>query len=98
MNVLDKADQTRIIMEIDIEKSTAASSSMDFINITYDCFNSSSMEVHNATNVTICENHESPKTAWDIVGIVIVSIILGLMTLTTIVGEYYVPTNGTKHY
>ena len=85
-------------MEIDIEKSTAVSSSMDLTNITYDCFNSSSMDIHNATNVTICESNENPKTAWDIVGIVIVSIILGLMTLTTFVGEYYVPTNETKHY
>ena len=59
----------------------------------YDCINSSYIGPDNATNQTICLNNETVKTAWDIVGIVVVSIILGLMTLTTIVGKYYIACN-----
>ena len=66
------------------------------ISNVYDCTNSSFIGVDNATNVTACGSNATKvdipemKTAWDIVSIVIVSIILGLMTLTTIVGKYHI--------
>ena len=76
------------MMEMEIDNTTAVSPSMNISN-TYYCINSSSIGFDNATNETICGSDETTKTAWDIVGIVIVSLILGLMTLTTIVGEYH---------
>lgn len=75
---------------METDNTTAASLDFDISNV-YDCNNSSFIGVDNATNETVCgsnvtANITEMKTAWDIVGIVIVSIILGLMTLTTIVG------------
>ena len=68
---------------METENMTAVSASMNISN----CINSSSSYsvFDNATNETSCVSNDT-KTAWDIVGIVIVSIILGLMTLVTIVG------------
>ena len=55
----------------------------------YDCNNSSFVGLGNATNQTIiCPNDENVRSAWDILYIVVVSLILGLMTITTIVGKY----------
>ena len=81
-------------MGMETENITAVSSDLNVSNV-YDCFNSSFIGVDNATNVTVCGGNtttaaiQEMKTAWDIVSIVIVSIILGLMTLTTIVGKYH---------
>ena len=81
-------------MGMETENITAVSSDLNVSNV-YDCFNSSFIGVDNATNVTVCGGNATTadipemKTAWDIVSIVIVSIILGLMTLTTIVGKYH---------
>ena len=67
------------------ENMTAVSSNMNISNDN-DCINPSYNDFDNATNETTCLSNETTKTAWDILGIVIVSIILGLMTLITIVG------------
>ena len=79
---------------METENITAVSTDFDISNV-HDYFNSSFIGVDNATNVTVCGGNTTTavipemKTAWDIVSIVIVSIILGLMTLTTIVGKYH---------
>ena len=81
-------------MGMEIENITAVSTDFDISNV-HDCFNSSLIGVDNATNVTVCGGNattadiQEMKTAWDIVSLVVVSIILGLMTLTTIVGKYH---------
>ena len=80
-------------MGMETENTTAVSLDFDISNV-YDCVNSSFIAVDNATNETVCGSNataDTPemRTAWEIVGIVIVSIILGLMTLTTIVGMYH---------
>ena len=72
---------------METDSTTAVYVSRNISSITFECTNSSGIIFDNATNETICGGvEETTKTAWDIVGIVFVSIILGLMTLTTIVG------------
>ena len=80
---------------MEMRNTTAVSPGMIITN-DYDCINASYMVFDNLTNETTCLRNESTKTAWDIVGIFIVSIILGLMTLITIVGKYYVSSNQAR--
>ena len=72
-------------MKMDIAMARQANSNLNVSN-NFDFYNSSYIGPGNMANNSTCLNNEVAKSTWNIVGIVIVSVLLGLMTLTTILG------------